>query len=134
MAAVATFEMSISGHSGAAHLAMPFGSFGGLLEELASAGEAEPSAASSGEGNAAAVRGAVGRVPVRLEAMAATLRMTLRELAELSAGKEITTSRGGTREVVVSVGGLDRFSATEGEFGGRRAFRVTSRLTGRGGL
>ena len=133
MAAVATFEISIAGHSGAAHLAMPFGSFGGLLEELASAGEVQPLAAAAGEGVAAAVRGAVGRVPVRLEAIAATLQMTLREIAELSAGKEITTSRGGTGDVLVSVGGLDRFSATEGEFRGRRAFRVTSRLTGRGG-
>ncbi|MHC4504081.1 MAG: FliM/FliN family flagellar motor switch protein, partial [Planctomycetota bacterium] len=133
MAAVATFEMSIAGHSGAAHLAMPFGSFGGLLEELSSAGEVRPSAAAAGEGEAAAVHGAVGRVPVRLDAIAATLRMTLRELAGLSAGKEIATSRGGTGEVVVSVGGLDRFSATEGELGGRRAFRVASRLTGGGG-
>ena len=131
MAAVASFEMALGGHRGTAHLAMPFGSPGGLLEELAAAGEGRPRATS--DRDAAATAAALGRVPVRVEAVAGTFRMTLRELAEMSAGDEIPGAPGGTGELVVTVGGLEKFRATEGELRGRRAFRVASRPGGGGG-
>lgn len=126
MAALATFEIALARSSGLAHVAMPFGAFGGFLADLASAGERVEAASVStdAEADAAAVRRAVARVPVRVEAIAVSMRMKLRDIAGLAAGEIMETPRRVSDEVVVTVGGKPKFRATEGTLRGRRAFRV----------
>jgi flagellar motor switch protein FliM len=63
-------------------------------------------------------------VPVRVEALAVSMRMKLRDIAALAAGEVLETTRRISDELVVTVGGKAKFRATEGTLGGRRAFRV----------
>ncbi len=138
MAARATFEVSIGSRSGLAHLAMPFGTFSGILAELAAAsgrldvGPGEDGAGTSGPLSGVpthrvspAASAALGRVPVRLEAVVASLQMTLRKVAQLSAGDEIDTGRSESDGIDLTVAGRPKFRATMGEFRGRRAARIS---------
>ncbi len=137
MAARATFEVSIGSRSGHAHLAVPFGTFAGILAELAAASgrlDAGPAADRVGTSGpfceakthrlSLAATAALGRVPVRLEAVVASLKMTLRQVAQLSAGDDIDLGRSEADGIVLTVAGRPKFRATMGEFRGRRAARI----------
>ena len=124
MAALATFEIVLGSCSGLAHVAMPFGAFGNFLADLAAAGERVVTNSADASADAAAVGGALARVPVRVEAIAVSMRMSLREIAGFAAGKVLETPRRVADEVIVTVGGKPTFRATEGTLRGRRAFRV----------
>jgi len=124
MAALATFDITLGVRSGLAHVAMPFGQCGRFLENLGGAGRRADVAREDASADAEAARGALARVPVRVEAMAVSMRMRLREIAALSVGSVLETRRRVGDDVVVTVGGCEKFRATEGTLGGRRAVRV----------
>jgi flagellar motor switch protein FliM len=124
MAALATFEIALGARSGLAHVAMPFGAWGGFLAELAAASERVETATVDASADAAAVRGALARVPVRVEAVAVTMRMKLRDIAGLSVDSVLETPRRASDDIVVAVEGRPKFRATQGTLRGRRAFRV----------
>ena len=131
MAALATFEIAFGARSGLAHVALPFGTWGEFLAELGSSRERIDTSSADTSAEAAVVRGALARVPVRVEALAISMRMKLRDIAALAAGETLETTRRASDELIVTVGGKAKYRATEGTLGGRRAFRVGG---GRGGL
>lgn len=124
MAALATFDITLGSRSGLAHVAMPFGEWGRFLEDLAAEGPRDEGNREDASAEAEAVRGALARVPLRVEAMAVSTRMKLREIAGLSAGSVLETRRRVGDDVVVTVGGREKFRATEGTMRGRRAVRL----------
>ena len=116
--------MTLPRSSGLAHVAMPFGAWGGFLAELAAAGERVETGPGDASADAAAVRGALARVPVRVEAVAVSMRMKLRDVAGLSVGSVLETPRRASDDIVVAVEGRPKFRAALGTLRGRRAFRV----------
>jgi len=73
MAALATFDITLGVRSGLAHVAMPFGAWGRFLEDLGGAGRRGETVRDDASADAEAARGALARVPVRVEAMAVSM-------------------------------------------------------------
>ena len=126
---VVGFEIKMGGRAGTMGLCIPFNVIEPVVSKLSNQTWLSYRRKASQADIASLVTKRIERAPVNIRAFLAETTITVSDLAALAPGDIITTERPANAEIVIQVEGRNKFVARLGRHKGKKALKITRRVS-----
>jgi flagellar motor switch protein FliM len=127
---VVSFEMKMSTRAGTMNLCIPYNVIEPVMEQLSSQSWFSANRNTRSQDTERVIATTLSRAGLEVRGVLAETTITLKDMMQLSVGDVILTERKASMPAVVSVEGERKFTASVGQFRGKRALKVVSAVKG----